>query len=641
MKKRILSLLLAAVLVVGLMPTLAMTAFASADADASDDMNPAADSCITSWILLNGTESLDFSATPAILSLPGANAWNIATIDIIRSMLPEQIKVTTSEGDRTLNILKWNCENYPENGAYDGEYTFTATLPGNYTLAKNVNVPSVKVELGGAMQYMQIFVKTLTGKHITLEVEPTDRVEDIMAKILDKEGVPIDHQRLIFAGKELQESNTLQDYSIQKDSALHLVMRHSFIDGICNCGVYEEPEVVNDIYQIKNVGNLLWFSNAVNNGSKDISAKVTAPIDLNGFAWTPMEGYTGNFDGNRQTITGLSGTNGLFASSSGTIKNVILARVAIRGTINVGALVGINTGTVIGCSSTGTVNGSSWSIGGIVGHNNGGTIRGCISNCSVSGGTAGGLVGSNYSNGKMYSCLYYGDNTNAEGDRFYGKASSQNVYIKKGSSYISYNNGASVTSDIIIAAMAPYFDVSSLLCTVHGSHIYNQEVANADYLKSEADCKNAAVYYKSCSCGASSKDSEDEAVFTSGSAKGHDYSAEWKSDKNSHWHACTCGDKADVAAHKPKTVNVKAATIFEKGYTGDIVCEVCGYEIEKGVEIPAKLTTSDNDKSVSPQTGDNSNMASWFVLMLVSALSLVVTTVLVRKEKQADEGETT
>ena len=280
---------------------------------------------------------------------------------------------------------------------------------------------------GPMAQAMQVFVKTLTGKNITLEVEPTDSIEAIKAKIQEKEGIPPSQQVIIFNGKMLNEGKTLSDYNIQKETQLYLGPRTiSSIHYNAAIGAYE-------INCADNMHDLAVFVNGsgtyTTGGEAETSAhsceglvfEMTADIAFpHTTAWndvtstednykviglayagtfgvTEFVSFSGTFVGDGHTISGVrirssTGENnfkGIFGVvRNATVQNVTLADTRITGNSTIGGIVGHAFGStsVKNCHAASTVafqtvfNNAS-NVGGIVGYNDDESI---VSNCTSS-----------------------------------------------------------------------------------------------------------------------------------------------------------------------------------------------------------------------------------------------------------------
>lgn len=269
---------------------------------------------------------------------------------------------------------------------------------------------------------MQIFVKKPDNIHTTIECDSTDRIEDIKNELTEKGDFSYDQIILIFSDKVLEDDKTLQDYSIQKDNELLIILQKTTTED------NETYYVVNNIISWSNVMLNILPSNP--NANIKLEADILCNDTTNWNNWgtsapantsTPIGDmfgpYTGTFDGNGHTIFGLyineeSGADvGLFGITSGaTIENLSISKSYIKGPTRVGGIVGHpkNNTQIRQCHFSGIVEANS-TAGGIVGNNNGSHIEQCSNSGTINGGSPsiGGIAGS--SDGTIINCYNTGN----------------------------------------------------------------------------------------------------------------------------------------------------------------------------------------------------------------------------------------
>ena len=419
MTKKVLSLILAICMVVGLLPAVALPA-AAAEVASGTSGN-------VSWTLTDdGT--LTFSGEGAI---GNDQSW-IEHMDLITSIVIEE-GITTIGNYAFYECTGFESVTLPASLTTIGNYAFT-----NCSDLKSVTIPASVTKIGNSAFYRCTSLATVNYLGMS---EPASVGSYVFAGCaLMTVNVPVAYEGDTFAGLNVSKTlvpappcdhagHTQSGCSCGlSDSSIHTFTESS--NGFCDvCDGYEVPTLNSDgYYEIDNAGKLYWFAAYVNAGNVGANAKLTANITITSSPygtrhWTPIGNisnqYTGTFDGQNHTIADLyfydseAENVGLFGcvGVGGKVMNVGVIGSTFSGARYVGGVVGYNEGTVVSCYNTGKVTApQTGDVGGVVGGNNGGTVVSCYNTGKVTApqtGDVGGVVGTN-NNGTVQNCYNTG-----------------------------------------------------------------------------------------------------------------------------------------------------------------------------------------------------------------------------------------
>ena len=377
-----------------------------------------------------------------------------------------------------------------KNGAYTvaaGTYAYTVSKFGYETKTGNITVSADVTET--------VTLSELATRTLTFDVTPAEATVIVTHPVGGTIAADENGAYIVYAGETYAYTVAKADYitvsgsfTAAKNDTIKVTLTYAGAgwDGTTKTA----PKTENGVYQIGTAAELAWFADAVNGGQRDISAKLTANINLNGKAWTAIgtssNKFAGTLDGDEAhhyTVSGLKGSKGLFdyVDSTGKVKNLSVDAVLTANGV-VGGIVDFNDGTVENCLFSGSVtNSSSWgAAGGIVGKSEGenSVVRNCVNTGSIKNTTAsygstlsvGGIVG--YTYGKVENCYSTGE-VYADPAKTTNKAIGGIAGAVKGSSYYE-KWGALINCYVIGTVTGPESGIGAVVGTVDsGTSITN------------------------------------------------------------------------------------------------------------------------------------------------------------------------